>query len=148
MARVTVEDCIEAVPNAFELVLLAAKRARQLGAGAIPTVNREDEKATVVALREIGSKQIDPETLREAVLQGLRRVFPEETLPDEEDFEAALEQEILLSATNESAASDQEGEEEDKREHGLDALDVDSFDDLVRSADEELSNEDEETSKE
>ena len=49
MARVTVEDCIDAVPNAFELVLVAAKRARELGAGAQPTVDPEDEKSTVVA---------------------------------------------------------------------------------------------------
>jgi len=93
MARVTVEDCIEAVPNAFELVLIAAKRARELGAGAQPTVDPEDEKSTVVALREIGAGSVDPQNLREAVVRSLQRVFPEETMPDEDELEAALKEE-------------------------------------------------------
>lgn len=102
MARVTVEDCIEAVPNAFELVLLAAKRARELGAGAQPTVDPEDEKATVVSLREIGAGSVDPATLREAVVRSLQRVFPEETLPDEDELEAALMEESNASGSNDS----------------------------------------------
>ena len=93
MARVTVEDCIEAVPNAFELVLVAAKRARELGAGAQPTVDPEDEKSTVVALREIGAGSVDPQNLREAVVRSLQRVFPEETMPDEDELEAVLMEE-------------------------------------------------------
>ncbi len=90
MARVTVEDCIEAVPNAFELVLVAAKRARELGAGAQPTVDPEDEKSTVVALREIGAGSVNPQILRESVVRSLQRVFPEETMPDEDELEEAL----------------------------------------------------------
>ena len=53
MARVTVEDCLENVENRFQLVLVATKRARQLAAGAEPTVNRANDKTTVIALREI-----------------------------------------------------------------------------------------------
>lgn len=53
MARVTVEDCLENVDNRFQLVLVAAKRARQLNAGAEPTVSRQNDKPTVIALREI-----------------------------------------------------------------------------------------------
>jgi DNA-directed RNA polymerase subunit omega len=101
MARVTVEDCIEAVPNAFELVLLAAKRARELGAGAQPTVDPEDEKSTVVSLREIGAGSVDPATLRESVVHSLQRVFPEETLPDEDELEAALMQEAAIAGSEE-----------------------------------------------
>jgi DNA-directed RNA polymerase subunit omega len=103
MARVTVEDCIEAVPNAFELVLLAAKRARELGAGAHPTVDPEDEKSTVVALREIGAATVDPSTLRESVVRSLQRVFPEETLPDEEELEAALMEDATVAGSDETA---------------------------------------------
>lgn len=101
MARVTVEDCIEAVPNAFELVLLAAKRARELGAGAQPTVDPEDEKSTVVSLREIGAGSVDPAILRESVVHSLQRVFPEETLPDEDELEAALMQEATIAGSEE-----------------------------------------------
>jgi DNA-directed RNA polymerase subunit omega len=100
MARVTVEDCIEAVPNAFELVLIAAKRARELGAGAQPMVDPEDEKSTVVSLREIGAGTVDPELLREAVVRSLQRVFPEETLPDEDELEAALMEEATLAGSD------------------------------------------------
>lgn len=101
MARVTVEDCIEAVPNAFELVLVAAKRARELGAGAQPTVDPEDEKSTVVSLREIGAGSVDPASLRESVVRSLQRVFPEETLPDEDELEAALMEEATIAGSEE-----------------------------------------------
>lgn len=100
MARVTVEDCIEAVPNAFELVLIAAKRARELGAGAQPTVDPEDEKSTVVSLREIGAGTVEPDVLREAVVRSLQRVFPEETLPEEDELEAALMEEATLAGSD------------------------------------------------
>jgi DNA-directed RNA polymerase subunit omega len=64
VARVTVEDCLDNVENRFELVLLAAKRARQLERGAVePKVDWENDKATVVALREIAAGIITPETL-------------------------------------------------------------------------------------
>jgi DNA-directed RNA polymerase subunit omega len=101
MARVTVEDCIEAVPNAFELVLVAAKRARELGAGAQPTVDPEDEKSTVVSLREIGAGSVDPSNLRESLVRSLQRVFPEETLPDEDELEAALMEEVMIAGSEE-----------------------------------------------
>ncbi|HHJ18354.1 MAG TPA: DNA-directed RNA polymerase subunit omega [Gammaproteobacteria bacterium] len=58
MARVTVEDCLEVIPNRFDMVLSAAKRARQIYAGAEPTVEWENDKATVVALREIAEGNI------------------------------------------------------------------------------------------
>jgi DNA-directed RNA polymerase subunit omega len=59
MARITVEDCLEVVNNRFELVLMATKRARQLEKGAEPTVNPEQDKPTVLALREIAERRID-----------------------------------------------------------------------------------------
>jgi DNA-directed RNA polymerase subunit omega len=66
MARITVEDSLNNIPNLFQLVLVAAKRARRLANGAEPTVEWENDKPTVVALREIASGHIGPEILEEA----------------------------------------------------------------------------------
>ena len=63
MARITVEDCLENVDNRFELVLTATKRARQIGNGADPLVEEENDKPTVIALREIAEGLITPEIL-------------------------------------------------------------------------------------
>ena len=65
MARITVEDSLHNIPNLFQLVLVAAKRARKLANGAEPTVEWENDKPTVVALREIAEGNITPEMLRE-----------------------------------------------------------------------------------
>lgn len=64
MARVTVEDCVDKVPNRFELVLLAGQRARQISSGASLTVDRDNDKNPVVALREIAEETIKPADLR------------------------------------------------------------------------------------
>ena len=73
MARVTVEDCIEKVPNRFELVLLAAFRARQISQGAPLTVDRDNDKNSVVALREIADGTIDTEDLKEELIHSLQK---------------------------------------------------------------------------
>ena len=65
MARITVEDCVERVPNMFQLVLIAAKRARQLANGAEPMVEWENDKPTVVALREVAEGYVDHSILEE-----------------------------------------------------------------------------------
>ncbi|MCW8830952.1 MAG: DNA-directed RNA polymerase subunit omega [Gammaproteobacteria bacterium] len=69
MARLTVEDCLDYVDNRFELVLVATKRARQLAMGADPLVPLENDKPTVLALREIAENLINDEVLEEAVIQ-------------------------------------------------------------------------------
>jgi len=69
MARVTVEDCLENVDNRFQLVLVATKRARQLNAGAEPTVSRQNDKPTVVALREIAGGFVTSAILDEVTPQ-------------------------------------------------------------------------------
>ena len=69
MARVTVEDCLDYVENRFQLVLVASKRARQLIAGAHPLVERENDKATVMALREIADGHVTAEILNQAPAQ-------------------------------------------------------------------------------
>jgi DNA-directed RNA polymerase subunit omega len=72
MARVTVEDCIDKVPNRFELVLLAAHRARALVSGAPMTVDAENDKNAVIALREIAEKTIDPRDVREGFIHAMQ----------------------------------------------------------------------------
>ena len=73
MARVTVEDCIDKLPNRFELVLLAAYRARTISQGAPITVERDNDKNPVVALREIADETVVPEDLREEYIHSMQK---------------------------------------------------------------------------
>jgi DNA-directed RNA polymerase subunit omega len=73
MARVTVEDCVVKVPNRFELVLLAAQRAREITSGAQLTLDRDDDKNPVVALREIADETVGLDHLRESVVRGMQK---------------------------------------------------------------------------
>ena len=85
MARVTVEDCVLKVPNRFELVLLAAQRAREVTSGAPLTIDRDDDKNPVVALREIADETIPLSHLKDSLVRGMQKHIeidePEET-PD------------------------------------------------------------------
>ncbi|MBT3914925.1 MAG: DNA-directed RNA polymerase subunit omega [Rhodospirillaceae bacterium] len=93
MARVTVEDCIEKIDNRFELVMLAAQRARTLASGAELTVERDNDKNPVIALREIAEETLDLAEIEESLVKGLQKyVEPDE--PDEEEMD-------LLSAGDE-----------------------------------------------
>jgi DNA-directed RNA polymerase subunit omega len=91
MARVTVEDCIIKVPNRFELVLLAAQRAREITSGVPLTLDRDDDKNPVVALREIAEDTVGLEHLRSSVVRGMQKHVeidePEETHDLELDAE-------------------------------------------------------------
>ncbi len=93
MARITVEDCIARVPSRFELVMLAAQRARDISAGAPLTVDRDNDKNPVVALREIAQGTIDLDHLRYELVHGLRRHLPVES---EEPSDLARELEALI----------------------------------------------------
>ena len=73
MARVTVEDCIDKVDNRFELVLLASHRARQISQGAGITIDRDNDKNPVVALREIADETLSPEDLKEDLIHSLQK---------------------------------------------------------------------------
>ena len=73
MARVTVEDCIDKVENRFDLVLLASHRARMVSSGSPITVERDNDKNPVVALREIAEKTISPADLREELVHSLQK---------------------------------------------------------------------------
>lgn len=74
MARVTVEDCVDKISNRFDLVLLAAQRARQISGGAELTIDRDRDKNPVVALREIAEETVTPADLQESVVSNLQRV--------------------------------------------------------------------------
>ena len=83
MARVTVEDCIDKVENRFDLVLLASHRARMISSGTQITVERDNDKNPVVALREIAEKAISPEDLKEELVHSLQKyVEVDEPEPD------------------------------------------------------------------
>jgi DNA-directed RNA polymerase subunit omega len=73
MARVTVEDCVLKVPNRFELVMKAAQRARDISSGAPLTVDRDNDKNPVVALREIAEEHVSPEDLNEDLIHSLQK---------------------------------------------------------------------------
>ncbi|MEM6667325.1 MAG: DNA-directed RNA polymerase subunit omega [Pseudomonadota bacterium] len=85
MARVTVEDCIEEIPNRFELVLMAAHRARMIREGSPLTVDRDNDKDPVVALREIADASVDQKIVKEALIASLQEVRPSEESEREED---------------------------------------------------------------
>lgn len=99
MARVTVEDCILKVPNRFELVLLTAQRGRDISAGAPLTVDRDNDKTTVVALREIAEATVQVEALRTAVVQGLQKTVDFDEPEDDAEM-AAIEIELAEASMN------------------------------------------------
>jgi DNA-directed RNA polymerase subunit omega len=84
MARVTVEDCVDKVSNRFELVLLAAQRARQISGGDDLTIDRDRDKNPVVALREIAEETVKPKELLESVVTNLQKVRVDEEDETEE----------------------------------------------------------------
>jgi DNA-directed RNA polymerase subunit omega len=111
MARVTVEDCVDKIPNRFDLVLMAAHRGRQLSGGAEPLLDRDRDKNPVVALREIAGKNLTPENLREDFIKSLQRhaeVDEPEAAPAVEDAGEEMlhrqltEEELLRALTSEA----------------------------------------------
>lgn len=146
MARVTVEDCVLKVPNRFELVLLAAQRAREITSGAPLSIDRDDDKNPVIALREIADDTIELEHLQDSLVRGMQKQVeidePEETPDleqrlfgvadptgpvigeneiDEEAVEEELEEDLLAVEDEEAielpeAAAEAEEEAEDEEE--------------------------------
>ena len=113
MARVTVEDCIIKIPNRFDLVMVAAQRARDISSGAALTIERDNDKNPVVALREIADTTIDLEALTNAVVQGLRKHVETEE-PAEEGSFGTGDTDILsdLSQTADEAVGDADEDED------------------------------------
>jgi DNA-directed RNA polymerase subunit omega len=133
MARVTVEDCVLKVPNRFDLVMLAARRARDIHSGAPLAVDRDNDKNPVVALREIADDQIDLPHLHNSLIQGLQK-HVEVDEPEEDatfgavegDFAGIAEQAASVE-TREADAVETEGEEEiedDVEEDGPDVFEI------------------------
>lgn len=91
MARVTVEDCAEVVQSRFELVALAAQRAKKISAGGDVTVSRDDDKDAVIALREIAQRTIDPVILRENLITSLQKNVSLDEFGVEEDNSSSVE---------------------------------------------------------
>ena len=89
MARVTVEDCVDKVPNRFELVLLAAQRARQISSGAPILVDEDKDKNPVIALRELADEELTADTLRESLIHSLQK-HVEVDEPEEDDISLLL----------------------------------------------------------
>lgn len=142
MARVTVEDCVERVPNRFELVMLAAQRARNIGAGALLTVDRDNDRNPVVALREIAEETVPLKDLEDNLIQSLQKVV-EFDEPGEDDMDILAIQRELGGEPTEPRASEEviaddlhiEGEEQDEAsfEDEPDASDDEGDSDLDKS---------------
>ncbi len=128
MARVTVEDCVLKVPNRFELVMLAAHRARDLAAGAALSVDRDNDKNPVVALREIADETLAVDALRENVIKGMQKlVEPDE--PEEEEMDALAAQQLAAAGgelAGGAAAAEEEGEDDDELLAEVEDVDADS----------------------
>lgn len=91
MARVTVEDCIDKVDNRFELVLLASHRSRQISSGSEISVDRDNDKNPVVALREIADEQLSPGDLKEDLIHSLQKHVEVDEPEDQVDAPADLD---------------------------------------------------------
>lgn len=131
MARVTVEDCVLRVPNRFELVLLAAQRSRNLGAGAPLSLDRDNDKNPVVALREIAEGTVELRELESSLIRGLQKVVEIEE-PEGEDVE--------LTSISLSGESGEAAERDEIREDLLQVADEDELE--AADADEEPGMED------
>ena len=109
MARVTVEDCVLKIPNRFDLVMLAAQRARDITSGAPLSVERDNDKNPVVALREIADETIGLEALAESLVQGLQKhVETDEPEEDAPEFDVPSIPGIIMGA--EDAGAEDAGE--------------------------------------
>ena len=93
MARVTVEDCVDKVSNRFDLVMLAAHRAREIASGAPVTVERDNDKDPVVALREIADETVSVDTLQQSLIQSMQKHVDFDDPEDDDDILELLQSE-------------------------------------------------------
>ena len=110
MARVTVEDCVERIPNRFELVMLAAKRSREISSGSSLTVERDNDKNPVVALREIADETVLLDDLREELVRGLQKHIEVDEPEEDDEIEmmtaASLANEVGMEAAAAGVGAD------------------------------------------
>jgi DNA-directed RNA polymerase subunit omega len=126
MARVTVEDCIEEIPNRFELVVLTSERARNISSGAPLTVERNNDKNPVIALREIAAGNIDIEKLRDSQIANLQKNNKLDDITDENLY-AENQESVVLEADYADSLEDASFSPEE--EIGFEA-DIDFSDDI------------------
>jgi DNA-directed RNA polymerase subunit omega len=112
MARVTVEDCVLQVPNRFQLVMLAAQRAREISAGSQLTIDRDNDKNPVVALREIADTTVNLDNLANSLVKGLQRQV-EQDEPEEEGAGFGAGAGDLLAEMQQAQISKEEAEDSD-----------------------------------
>ena len=154
MARVTVEDCIDKIPNRYDLVMVAAQRARDISAGAPLCVDRDNDKNSVVALREIAENRVSIEDLQKSLVMGQQKYVEVEEPEDEEVEILAAEKELadmdgqfssdMISDEDLNDSMQNSGDEEDDdSDLGLDSdtNDID-FDDDADLGDDALDDED------
>jgi DNA-directed RNA polymerase subunit omega len=130
MARVTVEDCVLKVPNRFDLVLVAAQRAREITAGALLTLDRDDDKNPVVALREIADETVPIDRLQDQLIRGMQKHVeldePEETIELESNLFGVAEA-LGVAGLGEEVEEEEPAEEDELAE---DMLSVDEDEDV------------------
>src|SRR5665213_1627684 len=131
MARVTVEDCVIKIPNRFELVLLAAQRARDMASGAQPTLERDNDKNPVVALREIAAESVPLDGLLNSLIKGMQKHV--EIDEPEEDHEIEIGAQTAWPVDI-GPAMEIEGDEVDEEEDDP-AIDEELQEDVLLSTD-------------
>ncbi|HEY6334661.1 MAG TPA: DNA-directed RNA polymerase subunit omega [Alphaproteobacteria bacterium] len=126
MARVTVEDCVLRVPNRFELVMLAAHRARDIAAGAPLTLDRDNDKNPVVALREIADQAVAVDHLQEALVKGMQKMV-EADEPEEEEMDAMAAQQLAAAGAELAPkAVEEDAEDEEILSEGDDEVEAEA----------------------
>lgn len=128
MARVTVEDCIDKIPNRYELLMVAAQRAKDISSGSSLTINRDNDKNAVVALREIANGTVNIEELQHSLVMGLQK-YVEVAEPEEEELE-------IMAAERELADLDEQFSGLISQTEINEAMQIHSSDDDMSSLDE------------
>ena len=105
MARVTVEDCVDKVPNRFQLVLLASRRARTISAGSPITIERDNDKNPVVALREIAEQTVSPEDVNEDLIHSMQK-YVEVDEPEPEEAPLIMPESVAPVLAHDDPSSD------------------------------------------
>ena len=131
MARITVEDCIDKFPSRFELVLVASQRARKLHSGEAPTVDKDNDKSTVIALREIADSTISVHEMKENLIQEYQTI----TINDEEEENLELE-----TATDDQIINNQSSNKNDDQLFDETSKEIETeIENLIVSEERELS---------
>ena len=141
MARVTVEDCVVKIPNRFELVLLAAQRAREITSGAPLSIDRDDDKNPVIALREIADETIELDHLKDSLVRGMQKHVE----MDEPEEAPELEQTLfgIADPTGPVISENETDEEAVEEELEEDLLDVEDEADIEEEAEPDAEPEEE-----